>query len=298
MLLVNGSLGLTTGFSQKILPRNPKELVKWIQCKLEGKKLTGKLLPYFKNFTGTVKQTADINTFEIIGKYTKIGANKIEITDLPCGPGTGGYGNLNSYLTVLDKLVDEKKIKDYTDLSEANNYKIQITFYRNQGLDIDTCDIIKELKLSKTVTECYTSLNENNKVIEYKNIFEILENYYKVRYSYYEARKAALITKLTDSIKLNYSKYIFIKSVIDETLIIKNKKYEQIVKELSKIQNIILQNGKYDYLLNMPMSSITKENYTKIKEQLKKMKEELTSLKKLAIKDLWLTDLTKISKYL
>ena len=47
MLLVNGSLGLTTGFSQKILPRDPKELIKWIMCKLSGKKFTGKLLPYF-----------------------------------------------------------------------------------------------------------------------------------------------------------------------------------------------------------------------------------------------------------
>ena len=297
MLLVNGSLGLTTGFSQKILPRNPKELVKWIQCKLEGKKFTGKLLPYYKGFKGTIKQL-EINMFEIIGKYEKIGSNRIEITDIPCGPGISGYGSLNAYLSVLDKLVDEKKIKDYTDLSETNDYKIQVTFYRNQGLDIDTCDIIKELKLSKTVTECYTSLNENNKVVEYNTIFEILEDYYKVRFEYYEKRKSLQLEKLKETIIKDVSKYTFIKAVIDEEVNLKNKSYEQIEKQLLKIKNIVKINDSFDYLLNMSFASITKEHYLKLKEQLSQMKVKLNELKSIKAQDLWQSDLNKVSKYL
>lgn len=297
LLIVNGSIGLTTGFSQKIMPRNPKDIIKWILAKLDGKKYTGKLLPYYKGFKGTISHVEN-NTYDIIGKYEKISNNKIEITDIPCGPGTGGYADLNSYLTVLDKLVDEKKIKSYEDLSESNEFKIIVTFYRNQGLDIDTCDIIKELKLVKSVTECYTSLNEDNKVIEYNSVQEILENYYKIRYEYYQKRKDLLIKKLTDKIVLEVSKYTFIKSVIDETIILKNKSVEQIEKQLNKIQYINKQNDSYDYLLNMPMSSITKEKYMKLKETIKNLKAELDTIKSLTIEDMWKTDLTELAKYI
>lgn len=296
MLLVNGSIGLTTGFSQKILPRNPKELIKWIECKLTNKRFTGKLLPYYKNFTGTIVPTSDCS-FDIIGKYEKISANKIEITDLPCGPGTGGYSDLNSYLSILDKLVDEKKIKDYDDYSEANNYKIIVTFWRNQGLDIDTCDIIKELKLSKSVTECYTSLNEDNKVIEYKSVKDILENYFNVRYDYYVKRKELLMKKITDKILQDVSKYTFIKGVIDQEILINNKSAEQIEKQLTNIKNIIKINDSYDYLLNMPIYNITKERYLKLKESLKNLKTELKELKELTPESMWLSDLTTLNKF-
>jgi DNA topoisomerase-2 len=296
MLLVNGSIGLTTGFSQKILPRDPKELIKWITCKLTNKKFTGKLLPYFKNFKGMINKISN-DVYDIVGKYEKISANKIEITDIPCGPGTGGYSDLNSYLAILDKLVDDKKIKDYDDYSEANEYKIVVTFYRNQGLDIDTCDIVKELKLSKTVTENYTSLNADNKVVEYNSIEEILEEYYNVRFAYYEKRKELIIKKLSDKILLDVSKYTFIKGVIDEEIILKNKSYEQIEKQLSKIKNIIKYNDSYDYLLNMSMISITKERYMKLKETLKELKTELVKIKSTTPEEMWQNDLTEFLKY-
>ena len=293
MLLVNGSIGLTTGFSQKILPRNPKELIKWLECKLNNKKFNGKLLPWYKDFKGSIVQCEN-NSFEIFGKYEKIASNKIEITDLPCGPGTSGYSDLNSYLTVLDKLVEDKKIKDYEDLSETNNYKIIVTFYRNQGLNIDTCDIVKELKLSKPVTECYTSLNENNKVVEYSSVFDILENYYKVRYDFYIKRKDNLIKDLTQKILLDLSKYMFIKGVIDEEIVIKNKTNEQIYKQLAATKNIIMQNDSFDYLLNMPMHSITKEKYIKLKETIKELKNKLTEIKNISIEEMWLNDLNQL----
>lgn len=295
MLLVNGSIGLTTGFSQKILPRNPKDLIKWLLCKLTNKKYTGKLLPYYRGFNGKIKQIDD-NTFDIYGSYQKIGSNKIEINDIPCGPGIAGYSDLNSYLSILDKLVDDKKIKDYNDYSEANQYKIVVTFYRNQGLDIDNCDIYKELKLIKTVSECYTSLNADNKVVEYNNINQILNEYYKIRFDYYKKRKQLKLQTLTDKILQDLSKYTFVKNVIDGNIILKNKSYQQIEKQLNNIKNIIKINDKYDYLLNMPMYNITKEYYTKLKEKLKELKEQYNNIKNISIEDMWINDLNILIK--
>ena len=79
---------------------------------------------------------------------------------------------------------------------------------------------------------------------------------------------------------------------------LKNKSYEQIEKQLKKIKNIVKLNDSYDYLLNMAMSSITKEHYLKLKEQLAQMKVKLNELKSIKAQDLWQSDLNKVSKYL
>jgi DNA topoisomerase-2 len=295
LILVNGSIGLTTGFTQKILPRNPKELIEWIKCKLDKKKYTGKLLPYYNGFLGTIKETSK-GVYDIYGAYEKISASRIRITDIPCGPGISGYRDLKSYLAILDKLVETKKIKDYYDYSESNQYNIEVIFYRNEknGLDIDKDDLYKELRLVKSVNESYSSLNEENKVVEYKSIEDILNNYFKVRYKFYENRKENMINKLTNKILMEVSKYTFIKGVIDGDIVLNNKSEEQIIKKIEKIKNIIKVNDSYDYLLNMPLSSITKEKYEKLKESIKELNAQLNALKKETIEDMWKKDLEKL----
>lgn len=292
MLLVNGSLGLSTGYMQKILPRNPKDLIKWILFKLEGKKYNKAILPWYNKFKGSVDQGQNENSFFIKGRYNKINDYTIEIDELPVG-----Y-DLKGYLKVLDQLVDDKKIRDYDDYSENGEFKFKIHFFRNQGLDPKTCDIYSELKLVKPITECYVSLFKNNRVKEYNNIEEILEDYYSVRYEFYVKRKEYLIADLEKNIRLNASKYTFIKSVIEGILEIRNKPEEFIVEKLGSIKNIIKHNDSYDYLLNMPMSSITKERYLKLKDQLIELRNEYKKLVSTSIEDMWKQDLTDLLKAL
>ena len=297
LLVVNGSKGISTGFSQNILPHNVDEVIKYLECKLTGKKFTGKMLPYFNGFTGdiTVNKSKDnIGSYCIIGKYNKINANKIEITEVPTD-----Y-TLESYLKELDKLEASKKIKDYHDLSENSQFKIEVTFWRNQeqGLSVDSKNLLSELKLISPVTENYTSMDQNNKIVEYNSIFEILDSFYDIRLEYYNKRKKYLVKTLTSKILEMFSKYLFIKGVIDKSIIISNKDDESIIKQLEKVDKIIKINDSYDYLLNMPMKSITKTHYEKLKENIKSLKNELTELKNKKIEDIWLDDLNDLKNAL
>ena len=147
-----------------------------------------------------------------------------------------------------------------------------------------------------SITENYTSLNENNKVIEYQSIYEIIDNYYDVRLEYYEKRKKHLIKELSKRIVENYSKYLFIKGVIEKTILISNIDDEKIIEQLEKIEKIQKINDSYDYLLNMPMKSITKAQYEKLKAEIKSMKDELLKLKETDIKDMWKEDLKLFKK--
>ena len=46
----------------------------------------------------------------------------------------------------------------------------------------------------------------------------------------------------------------------------------------------------------MPMHSITKERYTKLKENLKQLKTEFDNIKNITIEDMWLNDLAELKK--
>lgn len=291
MLAINGSRGLTTGFSQRILSRNIKEVIDYLECKLTNKKCKKELLPYFNGFNGTIKVNKEKNdncSFLICGKYDKISSTKIEITEVPIS-----Y-TLEEYIKVLDKLEEDKQIKDYQDLSEDGKFRIQVSFFRNSGLDIDSKNLLTELKLVESITECYTSMDENNKIVEYNSIKAILDAYYSVRLDFYKKRKEFQLKKITDKIFEQYSKYLFIKGVIDKDIVISNKSDEAIIKQLVKIDKIIKINDSYDYLLNMPMKSITKVAYEKLKEQIKQLKDELNNLKAASPENLWLDDLKEI----
>lgn len=293
MLIINGSIGLTTGFSQKILQHNPKDVIAYIEAKLQKKKNLPKLKPWFKNFIGDVEESKDKGegSWIIKGKVNKISGNEIEITELPIN-----Y-TLESYTEVLDKLEDEKQIKEYKDLSDDGKFKFRVKLSRtDQGISANDTDILEKLKLVYLVTENFTSFDENNKVIEYKNIYELLDHYYDVRLEYYDKRKTWLINDYTRRIVESVSRYVFINGVISGDIVIAKKDDEQIIKQLEKVDKIIKINDSYDYLLMMPMRSMTKTNLDKLKEQIKKLKEELDELKKISIEDMWQKDLNEFKK--
>ena len=84
--------------------------------------------------------------------------------------------------------------------------------------------------------------------------------------------------------------------MIDETIHIKNKKKDDIVKQLEKTDKIVQKDGSYNYLLNMPMSSITKEKMAELTEKIKSLKDLIKTTQKESIEDMWLADLDGIEK--
>jgi DNA topoisomerase-2 len=52
----------------------------------------------------------------------------------------------------------------------------------------------------------------------------------------------------------------------------------------------------YDYLLRMPIYSLTKEMYEKLKEDFKLKKEEITKLEATDPKDMYIDDLNELKK--
>jgi DNA topoisomerase-2 len=283
ILLVNGANGISSGFAQKILPRNPDEIKKYINyylTKNQRKPFNNK--PWYKGFTGEIKQGESKNQWIIYGDFKRV-QNKVYVTELPIG-----Y-DLKSYIKVLDKLEEQKKIIQYKDNSN-DSFNFEIQFNRKYLNDLTDEQVFELLKLRKKVTENYTVMSEDNKILQLNSANEIMQRYIKVKLDYTQKRKEHKLKTIKEDIKVDISKYLFIKSVIDSELILTHRKTEDIIKDLEKNPKI-LKKDNYGYLLNLPIRSLTQEQMDKLLKSIKTQKQELDDLQNKTATRIWLDEI-------
>lgn len=295
VLLLNGSKGLSTGFSCTIYPRNPGEVITYIKKKISGINPKTPLLPWFKGFTGEVRVNDDTGDAESVGVIKRINTTNYEITELPIGM------EYQTYIGVLDKLYEDKVIADYDDCCEPKTdtilFKIKTTRqFTNTYSDPEKLN--KIFKLVKSLSENLNCIDENNQVREFKSVKEIIDAYIDIRMQYYVKRKKYLIDKINGKISLLASKYAFCAGVIDGSIKITKVAKDKIIAQLEKVKEIIKVDDSYDYLLRMPIYSITKEKMAEMAEQLKNLKAELKETKVMKPEDFWIIDLNSVKKSL
>lgn len=286
MILANGSEGVSSGFAQKILARNPKSIVKYILNTLQGKPVRKDwLTPYYNGFNGVIEQDPEDSRKWIIKGVVERSKNTYLIKEIPF------TYDLSGYLKVLDSLEESKIIQSYRDLSDGDNL---MQFEVKVPKDFDHENVLKVLKLEKPVTENYTCIDENNKIRIFDNAEEILKTFIKTKLDFLQKRKDHLLFSLTFQISVLKSKVEFVTRVINKKLKINNIPKEDIIKELSKIKDIIQVQDSYDYLLKMPIYSLTKEKVQELLDQLKEKETELNELAKKSPGNLWSDDISKL----
>ena len=291
LILVNGSEGISSGYSQMILPHNIKDIKKYISNKLNGKSNKKKLKPYFNNFKNneaTTQLDEDSEAWTMFGQFQQIKKGYIKVTELPPGM------QLKKYIKILDKLEDTGKIKSYTDLSDNDNYEFDIKLKMDWDKKLNDITRYEYLGLKKKVTQNFTCLDENNRVVVFKNAEELIDKYIEIRTKGYINRKLFLIENLKNKINYNVSKALFIKGIIDKTIIIAKTKKEIIIKKLDTIDNILKDNNSYEYLLRMPLYSLTTEKIKELAAKVKELKIELKEIKSTSETVMWEKDLKQI----
>lgn len=291
MLLVNGNEGIGNGFAQKILSRNPKEIIKQLYNNLAGKKVTyNTLIPYFKGFNGKVVWDNELKNWKIYGSFIKTGQTTIIVKEVPVG-----Y-DLEKWKEILDKLEDNKVIQSYNDKSEDNKFETEIKVTR-EFLNQDDEKIFEKLKLIRRVSENFTCIDEDNKIREFNSIDEIFEAYISIRLNYYDKRKQYLIDKLEKELNFLSNRAKFIYYVIKGEISINNRSKNDIETQCSnkKLDKI---DDKYDYLLNMNLWSLTKEKLSELKLKLDEKNKELKDVVETTINDMWIKDLKELERIL
>ncbi len=289
-ILINGSSGIAVGFSSNILNRNPKQVIDACLNLLNGKKISD-VKPYNNFFTGDYIQDIDNHKkWNIRGKLQIVNTSTVKVLELPPSM------TFEKYEAVLDTLVDNKIIVSYDDnCKDKIDYTIKFT--RDSLATLDEEKLIKLLKLEESSTEIFTTLDEFGKLKIFETSTQIIEYFVNFRLNYYVKRKEFILHKLDGELKILSNKGKFIKSILENKLEIKNQPKASIIQSIEKIE-IEKIDDSYDYLLRMPIYSLTKELYDKLKEDYKSKKEEIEEIKSTEPKEMYKLDLLDLKKKL
>jgi DNA topoisomerase-2 len=297
MLLVNGSEGIGTGFSTFIPPYNPLDLISNLKAYLNGTHVDKlpELTPWFSGFIGKTEKTVDKKNqikYKTSGIYEQIDEYTLKITELPIGVWT------QTYIDFLAKLVESgDMLTDYE--NNCGNHKINFKLYfKNGELQklIKSKSIEERLKLTSSVQISNMHVYKNNEIRKYSNPNQILKDYIEIRLGFYGKRKQHYIKVLENELNLLKYRRKFILAVISNQLIISKKQKSVLIDELAELNYPQLSSNinskpSYDYLVGMPMWSLTQEKIDELDDDFNSKKDELELYKKTTLEELWLGEL-------
>lgn len=287
-VLLNGSSGIAVGFSSNILNRNPQDLVNACENLLKNKKI-GKIYPHTPDFMGSYTQDNDNPKRWIIrGKLNIQNTSTVKVSEL--SPSM----TYEKYESILDDLLEKKIITSYDDNSK-DKVDYTIKFSRDTLAKYDEEKLLKLLKLEEYETEIYSTLDEHGKLKIFETVEDIVGYFVAFRLSFYHKRKEYLLSKMKHDLKILSNRGRFIKGILDGKLEVKNSTKDKIISDIEAF-GLEKIDGDYDYLLRMPLWSLTKEMFEKLKLDFKDKKEEIEKLNVVEPRDMYLDDLQELRK--
>jgi DNA topoisomerase-2 len=227
MILVNGSVGIGSGWSTSVPCFNPRDIINNIKLYLTDKsqKLT-KMIPWYRGFKGTITEIKR-GEFKVTGVYNRSDDKTINITELPVG--TNKCKSFSDYKEFAESLVigndnlskskDDSKSKPkakivkqyledveclYTDIT----FNCKLIFPNKESLDelmsnIDKFE--KDFKLTTIIKTTNMHLHNADGIItKYKSAEHILEEFADIRLKFYKERKDLMLSNIQNEIdKIN-----------------------------------------------------------------------------------------------
>lgn len=304
-ILVNGAIGIGTGFSTNIPCFNPKDLISLLNKLLDNQDISDQVIhPWYRGFKGTIEFDSQ-NKYISKGIYAILSKSIIQVSELPIGVGTQDFKN------VLEDLIEKSVIKDYKNQSTDSVVLFTITFPSEKSLQDVMSDIDKFESLFKLVSYKNMSISnmyafdENGCIHKYKSVIDIIEYFYHFRLKNYVKRKEYLLKVLEHQKKLHENKIRFLTCIISRELDISKMSKKQLEKRLEELKYYKSSendssssdsiSGVYDYLVCIPIYNMTMDKLESIKVSLDKTNSEISLLKDTSVKDIWKSELKELS---
>jgi len=255
IVLLNGVSGIAVGFATEIRPYKLTDILKIQKDIIFGKKITKKSLkPYYKGFKGKVLRN-DSGGWKSRGVF-EVNKDLLTITELPIGL------NREKFISHLNNLIDKEIIRDYSDFSK-DEYDIRIKFKKKRAKYSDD-QIINIFKLERNLTENLVLIDTNNKLREYNNVIEIIEEFTKWRFPFVKKKYEYLRDKISLEIEDKEELLRFIKFVIKNDYLKKMTRLDR----SQIIEDLIDDFPSISKLINISISNFTEDSIEKLEEAL------------------------------
>ncbi|ODA76301.1 hypothetical protein RJ55_08146 [Drechmeria coniospora] len=325
MVLVNGADGIGTGWSTTIPNYHPIDIVKNLKRRMgrldaddAEEKPFETMLPWFRGWKGTPELAGpERYKFNGVAYQNDLNPNEVIITELPIRVWTDDFkARLEKVISGVD---GPSWIKDYKEFNDHKTVHFEIMIDEKHMPKVLEEGLLERFKLQKQVaTSNLVAFDSNGQIRKYEKVEDILEEYYQHRFAMYAERKKHWLGVYHADYRKLKNQARFIREIIDGDLIVGKKKKSVLIDELRQRKYEAFPRGgakkkskeededgsdnedgadddsgskDYDYLLSMPIWSLTAERLNKLNEAIAKKKAEHDELLAKSEKDLWCVDL-------
>jgi DNA topoisomerase-2 len=331
VVLVNGAEGIGTGFSTAVPTYNPLHLIENLRLWLNDRPLK-QLHPWTRGWKGVLKPSAQVDgeivSYQSEGIIQQVSPTSLEVRELPLGRWPEEF---KSHLASLQSASEIKRFKDEC-TDERILYRVEVT--HEQAKDIERVGVMKFFKLTSSLSLNNMHLfNGHNLIRKYRSAVEVLKEFAGVRLEYYRRRREHLLIALQVDLQRVQNKKRFISLVTSSGMVVYNRKKQDLIQELvqlkfetaqellprfpiyanheaktpikwtntvdpAKVVGKLLDTDSFDYLLQMPLSTLTAERLEALQSEYDSALAQVGTLTKADAKSLWLHDLQKLEEQL
>ncbi|OAY39989.1 DNA topoisomerase 2 [Manihot esculenta] len=331
LVLVNGCEGIGTGWSTSVPNYNPRDIVANVRRLLNGEPMEPMHPWYrgFRGTIEKGASKENGATYTVSGLIEEVNETTVRITELPIRRWTDDYKEfLNS---VVEGTRDEKGnlpkdafIKDFKKYGDDANVCFEVLLSEEKMKEAKDEGLLKKFRITTSISTSNMHLFDQKGMIKkYGSPEEILEEFFHYRFACYEKRKTLKLADLEKELLKLENKVRFILGVVKGEIIVSNRKRADLLLELQQkgftpfpknISAVVagavddaeepeesideteanprsVQASDYEYLLSMPIGTLTLEKVQKLCDDKDKINEEVETLRKTTPKDLWMTDL-------
>lgn len=266
-ILLNGSDGVGNGYKSNILSYDAKDVARAIREIIKNKKIKTPLIPKVFGFNGRIDKVDRQVSF--YGTLKVVNTTKIHITELP-----PGYDN-DKYKKLLNKLIDDKKIKDYENNSTESKWDWVISCPREtSALKYD--ELLDLFGLITRVSENFVCWGVNSPApLTFDTPEQLVEKWFEERIKLYQlSLENQIKTTKKKILRLNL-RMLFIKWCLKNDFRKLSKK-EFIDKTTSEIKGMT-QDIATDFV-GMSMYKITTDEVEKSRNEMESALDELDIL--------------------
>lgn len=288
MWIVNGVVGIGTGHSVRILPRDPSSVADLVSKMAQGVSVQQKtvdraLTPVFHGWKGDVVSTGTKGQWELHGKFEIVNSTTIRVTELPV------TYDLDKYKGILIGLMDSGVVKDYDNDSDDDSFNFVITVPREVTKRTEL-ELMNLFKLTVKVTENVTLWDVNKKLRRFEDVYTALQEFVQYRLGIYEIRKELQLEAYDDELAWLRNKIQFI-TYWNTKLKDPHKKTKDVLKaELSKA----IDEKFFDRLMALQIASLTMEKIVELEKEVAALEATRAKLEAETTVSLYSSDLKEI----
>ncbi|EFN59062.1 hypothetical protein CHLNCDRAFT_137783 [Chlorella variabilis] len=318
-VLVNGAEGIGTGWSTSIPNFNPRDIVANLRLMLDGEQPVA-MKPWYRGFKGTIEEVptkTSGKSYQICGVINQVDDTTLDITELPIRKWTQDY---KEFLEEMVKPEDKNAtpfIQDYKEYHTDLVVHFRVTLSESKMREALAAGLLDKFKLkTKISTGNMMLFNAEGAIQKYASPEDILRDFYDLRLAYYVKRRAALLRAAEADLLRISNKVRFILAVVGGQLKLSNRRkkdvegeledegYDKLPNQKKAAQQAAIDEGEdgdgeggasapasYDYLLSMPLSSLTLEKVQALQSESEDWQATVQRLRATTEKDMWRSDL-------